>query len=83
MDQRIFNDLKRARLSHRRMIWLLPHFISPLPLAVNKLSQSSCVSPFELTGGRWERKVEEPNNTTARKPGPLLIIQYSLKWTVV
>ncbi len=39
--------------------------------------------PFELTdreGGREEGVGEEPDHTTARKPGPLLIIQYSLLW---
>jgi hypothetical protein len=36
----------------RRMIWLLPH---PSPLSrqqVVSLSQSSCVSPIQLTDGR-------------------------------
>ncbi len=37
--------------------------------------QSSCVSPFELTDGRGGR---DPSRTTARKLGPLEIIQYSL-----
>jgi hypothetical protein len=47
-------------------------------LAVS-LSQSSCVSPVELTDGRGgEEEDEEANHTTARKPGPLQIIQYSL-----
>jgi hypothetical protein len=48
---------------------------------VVSLSQSSCVSPVELNNGGEEGKGrvdEEPNHTTAKKPGPLLIIQYSL-----
>ena len=41
---------------------------------VVSLSQSSCESPVELsvsTGIREEGVGEEPNNTTAIKPGPL------------
>ncbi len=36
-------------------------------------SQSSCMSTVELTdrGGGVGGVVEEPNHTTARKPGPL------------
>jgi hypothetical protein len=35
--------------------------------------------PAELTDGReGDVVVEEPNHTTARKPGPLCVIQYSL-----
>ncbi len=54
----------------------------PFPLSpVSKLYlfiSSSCLSPVDLTdwgGGGLE---EEPNHTPARKPGTLLIIQYSL-----
>jgi hypothetical protein len=52
------------------MIRLLAH---PLSRAqVFSLSQSSCVSPVELTDGRGrEGEGEEPNHTTARKPSPL------------
>jgi hypothetical protein len=56
---------------------------SPLPVPrqqVYSFSPSSCVSPVELTDGRGGEEVEEePNPTTARKPGLLYIIQYSLK----
>jgi len=51
----------------------------PHPQEVASLSQSSCVSPIELTEGR-KRVGEEPNHTTTRKPGPLQIIQSSLGW---
>ncbi len=44
---------------------------------VVSLSQPSCVSPVEFTGG-GDGVGEEPNHTTARKPGPLHIIQYVL-----
>ncbi len=47
---------------------------NPLPLSRQQdvsLSQSSCVSPLELTGGRGGGGGEEPNHTTVRKPGPL------------
>ncbi len=53
---------------------------SPSRQQVVSLSQSSCVSSDELTDGRGGGGVsgEEPNHTTARKSGPLYIIQYSL-----
>jgi hypothetical protein len=62
------------------MIQLLAHPFAPLsrqPLV--SLSQSSCVSPIELTDGSGTGKGvdEEPNHATARKPGPQQIIQYS------
>jgi hypothetical protein len=65
-------------------IYIVPSFIAvewlgssptPSPLSrqqVVSLSQSSCVSPVELTDGRvWEGAGEEPNHTRTRKPGPL------------
>jgi hypothetical protein len=62
-----------------RMIWLLLHSHS-LPLSL-----PSCVSPNKHTGGREGKgkgkgkgEGEEPNHTTSRKPAPLLIIQYTL-----
>jgi hypothetical protein len=53
-DQRVLNDLWRTRLFRRRMIWLLahPHLSCQQDAA---LSQSSCVSPVELTDGRGGR----------------------------
>ncbi len=56
---------------------------SPTPLSsqqVVSLSQSSCVSPVEIKcrRGGGGGAGEEPNHTTAKKPGPLYIIQYSL-----
>jgi hypothetical protein len=54
--QRVFNDLLRTRLSCRRMIWLLAHLPAPISrLQVVSLSQSSYVSPVELTNGRGGR----------------------------
>jgi hypothetical protein len=46
--------------------------------------RSSCVSPVELTDGRdgGGGVGVEPNHTTAIKPGPLSIIQYSLGSTI-
>jgi hypothetical protein len=56
----------------RRMIWLRPYPEYPLREQVDSLSPSSCVSPVELTDGVKGRGAgEEPNHTTARKPGPL------------
>ncbi len=79
----VFILFKRARLSRRRLLGSCPtpshHHLS-----------SSCLSfsVFLCVAGRayWqERGVEwecggggEPNHTTARKPCPLKIIQYSL-----
>ncbi len=44
------------------------------------------MSPVEFTDGKGgrvgERDGEEPNHTTARMPGPLEIIQYSLQLAV-
>ncbi len=48
----------------------------PIPLSrqqVISFSQSSCVSPVELTDRRGGKGVhgQEPNHKTARKPGPI------------
>ncbi len=59
---------------------LFGSFPAPSPLSsqqVVSLSRSSCVSKFELTEGKGEG-----GGGTARKPGPLLIIQYSLLVTI-
>ncbi len=61
------------------MTRLLAHLLPPPSREqVVYLSQSSCVSPVELSEGEGEGVGEEPNHTTARKPYPLKIIQYSL-----
>jgi hypothetical protein len=63
------------------MIWLLAHILHPLTREqVVSLSHSSCESPVELTDGRGGGKglCEEPNHTIAKKPGLILIIQYTL-----
>ncbi len=52
-DQRVLNDLQRSRLSCGRII--SAPVTSPSPLSsqqVVSLTQSSCVSPVELTDGR-------------------------------
>jgi hypothetical protein len=58
------------------MICRGPGFLDVVPTLSRQkvvyLSQSSCLSPVELTdrnGGDGEG--EEPNHTTMRKPGPL------------
>ena len=58
---------------------------SPTPSPVRKLSLFSvilvcCRSSF-LTGGGGGGVGEEPNHTTVRQPGPLIIIQYSLRYS--
>jgi hypothetical protein len=77
MNQRVLNDLLRARLSRGRMIWLLAH---PAPLT-NKLDWRHRERERQVADGRGEggRGVgKEPNHMTARNPGPLSLIQYSL-----
>jgi hypothetical protein len=72
--QRVWNDLLRTRLSCGYMLRLLaqPPF-PPLPSASCLSSQSSCVSPVELTDERGGRGVgEETNHSTAGKPGVAL-----------
>ncbi len=69
-NQKVLNDLQMIKLSCCRMIRLLAHLFSPVSRKqVVSLSQSFCVSPFELTD--WIGGSEEPVYTTARKPGPL------------
>jgi hypothetical protein len=46
---RVLFDLQRTMLSRCRMIWLLPPLSRQQVVA---LSQSSCVTPVELTDGR-------------------------------
>ncbi len=60
--------------SFLRLIWLLtsPHSRQHVVF----LSLSSCVSPVKRTDGKGVG--DEPNYSTARKPGGLYIIQYSL-----
>jgi hypothetical protein len=53
---------------------LLAHPLPPSPVYKLSLFLSLPVCPVELTDGG----VEEEQNITARKPGPLKIIQYSL-----
>jgi hypothetical protein len=61
------------------MIRLLTHPPPPLLSARCLSFLSSFVSPVEITYGRgWGEVDEEPDHATARKLGPLQIIQYSL-----
>jgi hypothetical protein len=52
-----------------RMIWLLNRHLPPLPSFF--LSLPVCRRSSLLTGEGGEGVWEEPNNLTARKPGPL------------
>jgi hypothetical protein len=54
------------------MNWLLPYTFS----SVSKLSLFLSVAGRANDGRGAEGEGEEPNRTTARKPGPLKIIQY-------
>ncbi len=73
---------REAWLSCGRMICLLPHPFFPSP--VSKLSLILSLPVFHQSsflteeGGGEEEVGEEANHTTARKPGPLQITQYSL-----
>jgi hypothetical protein len=58
------------------MIWLLPHPLSPVSKLSLLLSLPVCRLASLPTGGGGVVWGEEPNHTTARKPGPLKIIQY-------
>ncbi len=69
----LFIEDQASSRSYELVNWLLPHLPS--------------VSSTDDTQEDWERETtcwrrdgrrgEEPNHTTARKPGPLLIIRYS------
>ncbi len=62
------------------VVWLAPP-PPPRPISyeqVISLSQSFCVMPFSLSGGRGGGRWGEPIHMTTRKPGPLSVIQYSL-----
>jgi hypothetical protein len=48
--QRVLHDLKRTRLSRRRIIWLLVHPLTSQQVVC--FSQYSCVSLVEKGGGR-------------------------------
>jgi hypothetical protein len=79
VQQRVFYVLKRTRLSRRRMIWLLPlHLLFSPPVC--KLSLSACPPVCRQSSllTRKGGKGRETNHTTARKPGLLSYIKYSL-----
>ncbi len=56
-----------------KQAFMLSYNLAPPPSLLQSLF--SCVSPVELTYGR---RSEEPSHRTAGKPGPLLIIHYSM-----
>jgi hypothetical protein len=86
VTQRVLNDIYFIEgLAFSPSYDLAP---SPPPFTLSRqhavsLLQSSCVLPVRLTDGERGREGvgEEPNHTTARKPGPLL--NHSLLSTVI
>jgi hypothetical protein len=68
--QRVLNDLQRTRLS------CPPSPVSTLDRRHTRRLKKNRQLDDRRGGGKGREK--EPNHTTARKPGPLLIIQYSL-----
>jgi len=76
--QRVLNALQRTRLSRGLVTQPLPHLPSASCLS---FSVFLCVAESSLLAGEVVRAYgvgEEPNNTTAAKPGLLYITQYSL-----
>jgi hypothetical protein len=65
------------------MMWLLSQPLHPPPPQVISLSQSSRVTPVEITYGEGEGVGEEPNHIKARKTSPLQIIQSALGWALL
>jgi hypothetical protein len=69
-------------LIYRGLHWRLYDLAPPIPS--NPLLPSACCLSFLRVAGRayWRKSGEgvgeEPNHTTARKPCPLSVIQYSL-----
>ncbi len=70
------------RLGFLAVVWFGSSPTPSPPSPVSKLSLflslPLCPWPNLLTGEAWERVGEEPNHTTARKPGLLYFIKYSL-----
>ncbi len=65
-------------------VWFFfPHPVALFCQQVVSLSQFSCVSLVKLTIRRGEGVEKDINRTVSRKPGPLLIIQYSLRLTTM
>jgi hypothetical protein len=79
--QRVFYVLKRTRLSRHCMIWLLPLPL-PSPTPISKFSLFLILPVFRPMSRRREGGGNEPNHTTARKPGPLQSINYSLMFPI-
>jgi hypothetical protein len=82
-----FIPLKVARLSCGRLIGLLAHPLTPPPPPhLSKLtlflSLPVCHRSSLLMGEGGGGRGEEPNHMTARKPGLLEIIEYSLQYCV-
>jgi hypothetical protein len=79
--QRVLNDFKRTRHSHRNnrsIIWLLACPLSHISHQQVVFFSLPVGRRSSLLTGEGERGWEEPNHTTARKPGPLLIVQCPL-----
>jgi hypothetical protein len=76
---RVMNDLLRANLSCCRMIQL--HAQPLLPQLARSATYRNTEKEIQVADMRGRKKEEEvePNHTTARKPGPPSIVQYSLE----
>jgi hypothetical protein len=71
VEQGVLNYFYRTRLSCRRMIWLpLP---PPSPVRSTNDTQET---EKEIQLAEWKGGRQEPNHTTARKPGPLSSRKY-------
>jgi hypothetical protein len=68
--QIVVNDLKRARISHGRMIWLLARPLPSTSVSVSKLERAThrkTEIERQLAHGKGGKRVgEEPNYTTAK-----------------
>jgi hypothetical protein len=83
--QRVLNDLQRTKL-FLAVVWF-GSSPTPSPLSRQQLSDgrvflSLCVAGRAYWRNRGEGVDVETNHTIARKPGPLEIIQYSLKYSI-
>ncbi len=74
LKQRVLNDLQRTRLSRRRIIWLLPHPLSPL-LSASSAETEKNRKYAEERGGKWWKRSQIIRR---REIFVIYIIQYSL-----
>ena len=78
---KLFIEVQDFLPSYDLVIWLIPH---PLPRSHQQsrpATHRKTEEERQYAGRRVELVGEEPNHTTARKPGSLKIIQYSLHKT--